>query len=388
MIFLYISIIYLVITSFILVFNRKNLSSLKKAKTGSFDADAPLVSICIPARNEEHRVEDCVNSALSQDYPNVEVLVIDDNSVDRTAEILRRLNHPNIDRLDLINGKEKPSQWLGKPWACHQLAERANGDILVFIDADTRLERDIITRTVRTMGHDVVDFLTIWPRQHLVTIWEKIIIPLMYYALLSILPVRYVYRSPRWLPAPLKARFGSYFAAACGQFMAFKTTVYHKIGGHASVKERIIEDVALSKLIKKMGYRMRMYHGLDTISCRMYSGKEEIREGFRKNFLAGFGYNTALFLAAAFLHIVVYLLPFLLLPIAIVSGQSNILLLSSVSVTLILLHRTLIAFWFRWNPLYGLLHPVAVLWFQLLGVTVLIDFYTGRNTTWKGRKIR
>lgn len=384
---IYLSIGYLAVTTLILLRNHTHFISLHPSRETRYLDQSPPVSICIPARNEEDTIERCVNTALKQSYPDFEVLVFDDGSTDRTGRILEKLQERHPHRLTVLKGSTKPDDWLGKPWACHQLSKTASGELLIFADADTWFEPDAIGRVVRSMGHDVIDFLTVWPRQRLETFWEKMIIPLIYYALLSLLPAYYVYRAPRWIPSFLKSRLAPYFAAACGQFLAFKRSAYERIGGHEAVKDEIVEDVALARRIKKSGFRMRMYYGADTVGCRMYNSLNEIKEGFRKNFLAGFGFNLPLFVLAGLLHIIVYVVPYLTLLAGIILGDRILLMLSGIPVLLILFHRLLISRWFSWNFGYGLLHPVSVLWFQWLAMIVLRDYYTGRRPEWKGRQV-
>ncbi|MDX1619076.1 MAG: glycosyltransferase family 2 protein, partial [Balneolaceae bacterium] len=278
---LYFSIVFLAFATLILLRNRFNFTPLRTAADSSrtFTDQSPRVSICIPARNEEDTIERCVESALNQTYPNVEVLVMDDRSTDRTGPILSALAEHHPYRFRPFRSLPKPDDWMGKSWACHQLAGKANGDILIFIDADTWLARETAARVVRTMGHDVVDFLTVWPRQILKSFWERMLIPLMYYALISLLPVHYVYRAPRWMPPVLRKRFLPYFTAACGQFMAFKRDAYRAIGGHESVKSEVVEDVALARKIRKSGFDMRMYYGSGSVACRMYRSGSDIRSG-------------------------------------------------------------------------------------------------------------
>ncbi len=384
---LYFAIAYLAVTSLVLLWNRRAFTPLLSADQKYFNNQAPSVSICIPARDEEDSIERCVQSALNQEYPNFEVLVLDDESTDGTPQILRELqeNHPRS--LQIIGGRPKPADWLGKPWACQQLSKEAEGDILLFIDADTQVHPKLTAKAVRTMGHHVVDFITVWPMQKLDTFWEKTVIPLIYYALLSLLPARYVYRAPRWLPSRLRKRLSPLFAAACGQCMAFKREAYRAIGGHRSVKQEVVEDLQLARRVKRHGLRMRMYHGLSAVSCRMYKSEGELHEGFSKNFLAGFGNSLTAFILAGILHLLVYLLPFLLLPTAWLSGWTNLALLSFIAVAITLWHRVILARWFEWSIPYALLHPLAVLWFQKLAIESVILHLRGEEVRWKGRSL-
>lgn len=382
----YIALVYLLITTAILYRNRVDFNPLMPSFRTYFDEQAPDVSICIPARDEANSIERCVRSAVDQQYPNFEVIVLDDGSTDGTSNILEKLKDQFPDKLTVMSGKSKPADWLGKSWACHQLSQAAKGDILLFIDADTWLEPETASRLVRTMGHDIVDLVTVWPEQKLVTFWEKVVIPLVYFALLTLLPVRYVYRDPKWLPSFLSDKVSPHFTAACGQFMAFKRKAYEAIEGHESVKDKIVEDVELAKNIKRAGFSMNMYHGQKAVSCRMYASQKELWAGFRKNFLAGFNYNLSLFIPMALLHLIMFIFPVLALPFLIILNYNIALILCLTVIGLMLLQRFLIDRWFNWKPQYGLLHPVGIFWFQILGIQVLLDYLNGKSVQWKDRE--
>ncbi|MEX0778411.1 MAG: glycosyltransferase [Balneolales bacterium] len=346
------------------------------------------VAICVPARNEERVIQRCVSTLIAQDYADYKIYVLNDNSTDSTWETLCSLTSKHPDKLEIIQGKTKPDDWIGKPWACQQLSERAHADIIIFADADTWFEPDAVSRTVSEFYREELDCITIWPEQELKTFGENMLIPMVYYALLGFLPVEYVRRTPKWLPRRFESKGNPLLAAACGQFLAFKYEVYEAIGKHEAVKNEVVEDVAFARLIKKKGYRLNMYHGLDTVHCRMYDNKKDLFEGFRKNFLAGFGYHIPLFLFAGLMHLLLYVLPFITLVVAYVQEMELLSGLSAISVSLILLHRLLLALWFRWKAVYVVLHPLSVLWFQYLAILVLRDYLTGKPAVWKERPVR
>lgn len=384
---LYIALGYLLFTSFIFGWNRRTFGGLRTVANYVTPSKTEKISICIPARNEERNIKKCVESALQQNYDNLEVLVLDDNSDDQTPEILNTLKKKYPGKLAVFKGQPKPGNWLGKPWACHQLSQEADGKILIFIDADVWLHTKTVSRLVRTMGSDVIDFATVWPQQILGTFWEKVLIPLIYYALATLLPVAYVRKNPRWLPKTIRKKVGPLFAAACGQFMAFKRPAYDKIGGHKAVKSDIVEDVALAKAVKKQGLSMDMYHGVGSVFCRMYTSHQEIRDGFRKNFLAGFNFNIPLFVFMSILQAVVFLLPLVTLFYGFFATSISHILISAISIIIVWTHRAILAKWFKWQPSYGLLHALGVIWFQWLGVDVLRDYFGDRSAKWKGRSI-
>ncbi len=365
------SLLWLGYTTLILLLNLKDVKPVRR----SVQRSKKRVSVLIPARNEETCIGTCVGSLLDQSHENIELIVLDDQSTDRTASILASFDSS---MLKVIHGTPKPADWLGKPWACHQLSQIATGEILVFADADTWFAPDAIAAVADSFDEQT-DMITIWPIQKLVTAWERIVIPMVYFSLFTLLPSRYVSADPTWMPRFLRPRFRPLFAAACGQFLAFTRSSYDRIGGHTSVKSDIVEDVQLAKAIKSSGGIVRMHHGHHSVGCRMYRSHSEIWNGFRKNFLAGFEYNIPFFLLAAVLHLWVYVLPFFLLPWAPIAAL--------VCISIPILQRIILAQWYGLNRLDAFSHVIGVMWFQSLGVRVLIDRMKGTKISWKGRAV-
>lgn len=347
----------------------------------------PLISVCIPARNEQKSLARALESVCTQNYPNMELLILDDFSEDSTPRIIQQYAETYPHLVQPVDAAPKPDHWLGKPWACQQLADHAKGDILLFLDADTVLLPRMLNHTAAAFKRHQTDMITVWPAQELGTFWEKTVIPLIYYALVTLLPAVYVYRPPRWMPSFIAKRMAPLFAAANGQCIAFTRTAYRVIGGHKAVKDEVVEDVALAKIAKTRGLSLRMFTGTGSIRCRMYHSQKELFNGLRKNFLAGFNRSIPLFTLMALLHLVVFVLPFVVLPIGIIWQYPALLFLSVANVSLILLHRVILAVWFRWNPFYGFLHPLGVLWFQRLGFWSVIDHLSGKKVQWKGRDV-
>lgn len=379
------SLLYLLSVSLILIRNRFEFKNI-----GQIDHKPdvlPAISVCVPARNEEDVIECLLLSVCEQVYPNFELLVLDDHSTDKTSSIIEsvRSNYPDL--VKPVQAQPKPDNWLGKPWACQQLADHAKGDIYLFLDADTKLFPGMLAQIAGAFDCYKLDMITVWPEQVTKTFWEKMIVPMIYYALLSLLPTAYVHRSPRWVPSFFRSKINPLFAAACGQCLGFTASAYTIIGGHQIVKNNVVEDVELARTAKQKKLKLRMFGGVKSISCRMYRSEKEIFNGLRKNFFAGFGKSLPLFLGMAVIHIIVYVLPFILLPCAVILSYSSLFFLSIASVSLILLHRFIIAIWFHWNPVYGLLHPLAVLWFQRLGIVTLTDHLLERKVTWKDREL-
>lgn len=387
--------LYHFLTTAVLIRNLYEFKALKDHKASSNNPH-PFVSICIPARNEEAVIERCVTSALKQDYEQFEVLVLDDNSTDNTTHILSQLSRI-IANLSHLKGREKPVDWLGKPWACHQLSEAAKGDILVFVDADVWLEPTVLSNTVSLLNEN--DAITIWPEQKLESFWENMIIPLIYFALFTLLPAKYVERLPRWMPSFLHNTFRTKFVAACGQFFAFNKTSYDSINGHESVKDQVVEDMELAKTLKSKNMKLSMMHGEQAVYCRMYTTHNEIWNGFKKNFLAGFN-NLFEFHFMWTIHSLVYILPILIftylststilgveIPTSFVKNSTIALILSIVVILAPIVQRMILSRIFRWNPFYSIGHVLSVIWFHILAMISITDKLNRRPTKWKGRDV-
>jgi chlorobactene glucosyltransferase len=256
---------------------------------------APSVSILIPARNEAAVIGKTLESLLTQEYPNFEVILLDDNSTDGTGGIASSIEHK---RLSVIEGQPLPRGWLGKNWACHQLSEVATGERLIFTDADVRWSPGALNALVAQMEQTNADLLTVWPTQQTYTWSERLIVPLMALAILGYLPVL----ATHYLPL-------SIFAAACGQCMAWKREAYMKVGGHNAVADNVLEDVTMARYVKREGLRLRMADGHGLISCRMYQSWETVRNGYAKNILAGYGHSIIALLIATVFHWIIFVLP-------------------------------------------------------------------------------
>ncbi len=238
----------------------------------------PFVSILLPARNEEENLERVLSSLANQDYPAFEVLVLDDDSTDATGRIAASWSEHDH-RVRVLQGDPLPPGWAGKPHACHQLAAAARGQLLLFIDADTVHQPHSVTAAVAELQRSGADLLTLLPHQVMGSFWEKLLLPLLYFVALTFLPMPLVaiLRNPK-------------IAMGNGQFMLFRKEAYGKIGGHASVRTALVEDVWLARRIKEFGHRLVIRDGASLVSCRMYRSLRDVWQGFSKNLFAGFGY--------------------------------------------------------------------------------------------------
>lgn len=262
-------------------------------------ATTPLVSILIPARNEARAIGRAVRSLLAQTYGNFEIVLLDDQSEDETAVLATQAAY-NDPRFRLITGQPLPPGWLGKNWACHQLAQAARGDILLFADADVVWEPGALTAVVAHSTQHQADLLAVWPTQQTATWGERLVVPLINFAILCYLPILPVHHTH--IPA---------FAAANGQCLAFRRTAYATIGGHAALRGNVIEDVAFAQRIKRHRLRLRLADSNQLIHCRMYDNWGQVRAGFAKNILAGHGNSVLFLLVSTLFHWLLFVYPWL-----------------------------------------------------------------------------
>ncbi|MEW6288045.1 MAG: glycosyltransferase [Chloroflexota bacterium] len=247
----------------------------------------PLISVCIPARNEERNIRACVEAVLKQDYPNLEVIVVDDRSTDATFRILTDLASRDS-RLRPISGSDLPPGWAGKPHALYQASASARGDWLCFIDADTFLEPSALSSCYVKALETQADMFTIMTFQILGSFWERTVMPLV----MTALSVGF---SPRKVNDPKRRD-----AIANGQFILIKRSVYDATGGHASVKDSIVEDKAISEKVKWNGYRLIVADGMKVARTRMYTSLPEMWEGWTKNIYLGLRDQAGLLWLGAF----------------------------------------------------------------------------------------
>lgn len=336
----------------------------------------PRLSVLVPARDEEANIGPCVRSLLAQDYPAFEVLVLDDASSDGTRQVLVALAE-EADRLRVLIGRPLPCGWLGKHWACHQLAQAAGGSLLFFTDADTRHHPNTLRDAVAALLAAEADLLTALPCYEVVSWAERLVVPVLAWSIFSFLPIGLAHR----LRLPL-------FSATIGQFMLFRRQAYEQVGGHAAVRQQVVDDLALGWKIKGHGLRWRLVDGGLRVRCRMYHNFREVYEGFSKNLLAAFGYNVPLFVFVWLWLGMVFWEPLIVLFLGAVRMpiSARSLILAIVAVVLSLLLWGLSHWRFRF-PLYlAFLYPVSVL---------LVEIIAGRSVwltlrgqaTWKGRTL-
>jgi glycosyltransferase involved in cell wall biosynthesis len=252
------------------------------------------VSILIPARNEELNIGGLLEILDACSSSILEILVYDDCSTDGTAAVVNDYARKNR-KFKLIHGGALPNGWLGKNNACHQLACAAKGDTLLFLDADVKIRDGAIARAMHHMQMHDLHLLSVFPKQIMSSIGEKVTVPLMNWILLSLLPLILIRRSKN--PA---------FSAANGQFMMFRADVYKNHFPHQLFKNNMVEDIAIIKYFKMQRLKSDTLLGTSDIECRMYEGADQAINGFSKNIFHFFGNSIAITLLFALLRVCLF----------------------------------------------------------------------------------
>jgi chlorobactene glucosyltransferase len=321
------------------------------------------VSAIIPARDEERAIERTVRALLAQTYRELEIIVVNDRSVDRTEEILR-----GIEGVIVIHGEEPPAGWLGKPWALHQGSRRATGELLLFLDADVIYEApDAIESAVAHLEESGMPLVALFPHLRMCGFWENVIMPNLAMFGFTVLPL---WMSNRSL-SPILAVGG-------GPGNLVRRADYDAVGGHEALHNAVVDDVGLARLFRRHGRRTEIIRASHAISVRMYHGLGEIIRGFTKNAFAVFDYNYVVAAGFLLLAIAGHLLPFVL---ACMGNPFGIATVALIVVTRVVLFASL-----RYridNAILG--HPLmmaAWCWILLRSM-----WFTGirRQLHWRGR---
>ncbi|MDD2381422.1 MAG: glycosyltransferase [Mariniphaga sp.] len=357
----YIAFLFLVVRFLVSFINILYSPVLKHQKM----AGTPKVSVLIPARNEEKTIVQLLNDLIQQDYRNMEVIVYNDQSTDRTGEIAESFV-ANDKRFRVIHSVGLPEGWLGKNHACHQLAGEASGEYFLFLDADVRGNRNFIESALAQMEKHQLALLSVFPRQEMQTPGEKMIVPVMNSILLSLLPMILTRISPR--PS---------LAAANGQFMLFRAKTYRKVLPHKKVKNLLVEDILISRLYKSNHLRIQCMTGNETIRCRMYQNLKEALHGLSRSVAEFFGGSHWV----AFL----YWLTGTIGIFAIISGLSAIF--SYIALALMAGTIVCVSVASRQPVWQNLLYAIPRQLF--LGIIIFISYKNKKlkRTQWKGRNI-
>lgn len=340
----------------------------------------PSVSVVIPARNEAVNIEAVLASVLASRYPHFEVVVVDDRSEDGTGDLARTMGEGSPHKVTVIDGTPLPEGWLGKPWACAQGAAAADGELLLFTDADTVHGPDLLGRAVAGLEEDAADLMTVVGRQIMGSFWERLVQPHIFFAMvIRFFDIEGAVRGGRWRDA-----------IANGQFMLFRRGAYEGLGGHTAVKGEVVEDLVLAQIVVRRGHRLSVRLAETAFATRMYRSLGDLVAGWSKNIVRGglatmpprlrpFVAPFSVLFAAA-----LWLLP----PVALLAaltglGGGWLLVWAGTTVGVSALLWTFVTARMGAPAAYGLLYPLGA----SVGMYIFLRSWArGRNVEWKGRR--
>ncbi len=329
-------------------------------------AARPTVSVLVPARDEEANIADALAAILANADVELDVVVLDDHSTDRTPDIVRGIIVSD-GRVRLYESAALPSGWSGKQFACHQLALLARNQILLFVDADVRLARDAIGRMAAFLNHSGAGLVSGFPRQLTSSFAEQLIIPLIDYVLLCYLP----FAGLRW------TRLVG-FGAGCGQLMMTRRDAYLVSGGHAAIAASRHDGVTLPRAFRRAGFATDLFDAGDIASCRMYGSAREVWNGLVKNATEGMAGPLALPIWTILLfggHV----LPWLLLLDQRTQAAGALAVLLSLSSRLVVTLRN------HSSRFGAIFHSAGVLVLLAIQYDAAIRLIRRRPATWRGR---
>lgn len=381
----WLGLVFAAIPAFVFLSNYSAFRRLPCAEVRLPDAGATRgpVSVLVPARNEESSIEACLQKVLASKGVELEVVVLDDQSEDQTAQIVRKVASDDA-RVRLESARPLPPGWCGKQHACAQLGELAKYDLFVFIDADVRMEPDALARIAGEFERSGVDLLSGFPRQRTVTLAEQLLIPLMHFVLLGFLSLRRMRNTTH--PA---------FGAGCGQLFITSRSAYQTSGGHAGIRMSLHDGIKLPRLYRSKGLITDLFDASDIATCRMYDSVSEVWHGLKKNATEGVA-SAGLIVPVTLMLVCGQVLPFLLLVVALLersgvaavsggalSGWTWLAILAACS--LAWLPRLMASATYGQSLIGALLHPFAIMGFLAIQWSAFIGSFSKRPVSWKGR---
>jgi hypothetical protein len=332
----------------------------------------------VPARNEERAIGRLLQDVIASEGVELEVVILDDASEDRTAEIVRHKAAADP-RVRLVSGQALPAGWCGKQHACWQLSHAAHHDVWVFLDVDVEVTRDGIARAVAFLETRNVALASGFPLQKTAAVLDWLLLPLINYVLVGYLPLD----RARQVNAPS-------LAAGCGQLFVTRRADYERAGGHAAIRASLHDGVKLPRAYRRAGLVTDIFDATEIASCRMYATNREVWRGLSKNATEGIGSP------ATIVPFTILLGGGSVLPVVVASvGISTHFdgwpagggVVALVAVALSYMSRVLDAIRFRQSFSSALVHPVGVAVFLVIQWVALVRKILGLQTSWRGRSL-
>ncbi len=338
----------------------------------------PEVSVLVPARNEAAAVGRLCRDVLASDRVDLELVILDDDSRDATAEIVMGIAAADP-RVRLIRGKALPSGWCGKQHACWQLAQSARHDAWVFLDVDVSPAPDAIARAVAFLDASNASLVSGFPRQATTSFLDWLLLPLIHFILLGFLPL-----------ARSRQDNAPGMAAGCGQFFVTRRSGYERAGGHEAIRASLHDGVKLPRAYRRAGLRTDIFDATDGALCRMYERNADVWRGLSKNATEGIG-SPATIVPFTILLAGGQVVPPVLLFCGLASGWQGwprwAIPVAVVAAVLTWMPRFLEAARFRQSLASAVAHPLGVAVFLAIQWIALARKVCGIQTSWRGRSL-
>ena len=330
------------------------------------DENCPRISILFAARDEEEKLSAALETLLTLDYPNFEIIAVDDRSTDATPKILAE-NKAQDSRLQVVRVDELPSGWLGKPHALQKGYEVSSGELLLFTDADVQFKPDTLRRVVTLFQQKQLDHLTLLCGLDMRGFWEKV--ALTFFGLVFQLST-----DPKSVGNPKSRGY-----VGIGAFQLVKRQVYELAGTHKKLAMEIVDDLKLAKIMKQAGAKSCVGVANEHVSLRWHAGIRNIVRGVTKNFFAAAGYSLFMVTAHCLIIVLVSLLPFL--AVAFLHGWARGFAIFSIVIAI--WFQSSVAFILKANPFYGLTHPIGcVVYLYMVLRSTVVTLWRG-GVTWR-----
>ena len=352
---------------------------------------SPMVSIILPSRNEEKYIEKCLDSLLEQDYPNYEIIAINDSSTDLTGEIIKRYSKTHS-KIIHVDAGTKPKGWTGKNWACYQGYLNSKGSLFLFTDADTTHSASTISLAVTHLVEEGLDALTAIPKILAYDFWTKITLPILWTFALA----RY---SALKANNP-KTKVGYFF----GSFFLITRKAYEKVGTHKSVRGEIVEDGELGRKVKEQGFSIKVVHGEKHIDAVWARDSSTLWHALRRLMIPLFRkekIKASMMVVATF---ILLLLPLIILPFSAITAlngkeEAYSIIINNYSISLILIILTIVSilliiitnvlqlkYSVFQNILYSLSFPLAGSFVFIVSLSSILDNRKENAVNWRDRK--
>ena len=373
----YLTVVLAACSLVVAVWNNKFLTRLSEIEDNrSLKVGSCKVSVLVPARNEEDRINECIKNLLEQEHSNFEVIILDDRSTDRTGELIEYWARED-NRVVAVKGKDLPVGWVGKHWACHQLSHMAKGDYFLFVDADTVIaSRTILVALIESSRRDA-DLLTVIPSRTVSCAIEKLVYSFIDWAIFC------------WLPMKIADSWNNaYLSATFGQFMLFKRGAYFKTKGHEGIKDNAIDDFELGRMIKRIGLKWVLTDGSNMVKSLSYGGNILAFRGISRSVFPALNYRLSVLALLSFVLVLCGFLPISTLVARVILGvaETQFVMCSILSLSLFSVSWLIVCKRFG-HSLYALLiYPMAI------AVMLIMAYYSMLANafafaTWKGRDI-